>query len=422
MVDDTKIRCVSLNCWGLKFVAKNLEQRIDYIIEELVKSDYDIIALQEIWVFAHYEKVQRAVTNRLPHSKFFYSGALGAGLAIFTRFPIIETGMQPYSLNGLPIDVAGGDWFVGKGAAHIVILHPLLGQVQIFNTHLFAKGGQPHQIVNAWEYARLARSAAEVGRFVIGLGDYNATPTELPITIIRDYAGLTDTWPVCYPNVNQNTITDPLEAVDRLGITADSPLNTWTAGKSYAQGTLGKRLDYVWYRQPNRPGQVIPIVRAIQSKVVLKDRCPGQNYSYSDHFGLEATLEIVAQTTDTHSHIPPTPSAAQSELSNASVSTAIQALTENYRTSTERSRKELTIFVLSLLVLLAVVVGTAWLPHAWINPIFILFTIFMSWLATTFLYQGFIFGNWERNALMNCIEDLEIYRKGQDILNGRRSP
>lgn len=44
--------------------------------------------------------------------------------------------MHPYSLNGQPIDVAGGDWFVGKGAAHIVILHPLLGQVQIFNTHV----------------------------------------------------------------------------------------------------------------------------------------------------------------------------------------------------------------------------------------------------------------------------------------------
>lgn len=63
-------------------------------------------------------------------------GALGAGLAIFTRFPIIETAVYPYSLNGAPIDVAAGDWFVGKAAASATILHPLLGKVQVFNTHV----------------------------------------------------------------------------------------------------------------------------------------------------------------------------------------------------------------------------------------------------------------------------------------------
>ena len=64
------------------------------------------------------------------------SGALGAGLAIFTRFPIVTTSVNPYSLNGSPIDVAAGDWFVGKAAASVTILHPVLGLVQIFNTHV----------------------------------------------------------------------------------------------------------------------------------------------------------------------------------------------------------------------------------------------------------------------------------------------
>jgi len=44
--------------------------------------------------------------------------------------------MHPYSLNGQPVDILGGDWIVGKGAAHIVLLHPTLGQVQVFNTHV----------------------------------------------------------------------------------------------------------------------------------------------------------------------------------------------------------------------------------------------------------------------------------------------
>ena len=65
-----------------------------------------------------------------------FSGALGAGLAIFSRWPFISTSIYPYSLNGTPLDVAGGDWFVGKAAASVVIFHPLLGQVQIFNSHV----------------------------------------------------------------------------------------------------------------------------------------------------------------------------------------------------------------------------------------------------------------------------------------------
>ncbi len=64
------------------------------------------------------------------------SGALGAGLAIFSRFPFVETSILPYALNGQPVDVAAGDWFVGKAAANVVILHPILGKTQIFNTHV----------------------------------------------------------------------------------------------------------------------------------------------------------------------------------------------------------------------------------------------------------------------------------------------
>ncbi len=65
-----------------------------------------------------------------------YSGALGAGLVIFSRFPIITATLHPYSLNGSPLDVGAGDWFVGKAAASIILAHPILGEVQVFNTHV----------------------------------------------------------------------------------------------------------------------------------------------------------------------------------------------------------------------------------------------------------------------------------------------
>lgn len=250
------------------------------------------------------------------------------------------------------------------------------------------------------------------------LGDFNSIPPTLPMTLIMEHANLHDAWAVTHPReLSISQVSTAAEAIQRLGITADSPLNSWSVGKIYARGTWGKRLDYVLYRQPHRPGQSIPTLNAVDTKVVFTDLVRGENFSHSDHFGLEATLEITNELTDETSPIP-----RSRELSAATTATTIQALTSCYRFSRERSHRELIIFGLCILLLVGVVVGTAWLPHSWINPISILFTIFISWLATTMLYEGFIFGNWECNALMNVIEELEVHRKGVDINADRFTP
>src|SRR6266567_4703435 len=101
------------------------------------------------------------------------------------------------------------------------------------------------------------------------MGDFNSIPPTLPMTVILEHADLQDSWTLTHPNVDASLISTPLEAVHQLGITADSPLNTYSAGKAYAQGSWGKRLDYVLYRQPNRPGQLVPQIKAVDSKVVL---------------------------------------------------------------------------------------------------------------------------------------------------------
>lgn len=77
------------------------------------------------------------------------SGALGSGLAIFTRYPLISAMALPYSLSGTPQKFVDGDFFVNKAAANVVILHPLLGEVEIWNTHVSgsgrSQGGRPSE-------------------------------------------------------------------------------------------------------------------------------------------------------------------------------------------------------------------------------------------------------------------------------------
>jgi sphingomyelin phosphodiesterase 2 len=337
----------------------------------------------------------------------------------------VASSILPYALNGEPIDVAAGDWFVGKAAASVVILHPELGQVEIFNTHLFAKGGGgAHRLVNAWEFSKLARRSAELGRYVIAAGDFNCLPTTLPMTFIRDHTGLLDSWVVAHPASanNEGSALTPAEAIYRFGVTADSPLNTWSAGKwldDDAKKFWGKRLDYILYRQPRRerpdPCQKYPVLHCKDSRVVFTNKVPGQQYSYSDHFGLESTFEIQQLPGDKLQFVQP-------ELSSASISTAIQELTACYRLARDRAKKELTIFGACVVGCIALCIGSGFLPFAWINPLFILAVVGFAWYATTMLYEGLLFGNWECNVLMNVTEELEIHRAAYDLLSGRPPP
>ena len=60
----------------------------------------------------------------------------------------MDVTVHPYSLNGSPLDVLGGDWFVGKGAVSILLAHPILGQLQVFTTHVSRVWTSPLPAVN----------------------------------------------------------------------------------------------------------------------------------------------------------------------------------------------------------------------------------------------------------------------------------
>lgn len=229
--------------------------------------------------------------------------------------------------------------------------------------------------------------------------------------VIQEHTGLTDTWLEAHgdPPAAPSDST-PEEAIELFGVTADSPLNSYSAGKpldSTAQRFQGKRLDYIFYRHPLFLDESRPRLSCSKSKVTFTERIQGTQLSYSDHFGLESTIDIY----------PPKPSCTSAtvsvpmtDISTESLGTIVSALMARYRISADESRVELCTFVGGIVVLVVITVGSAWLPHSWINPIFILFTIFVSWLSTTALYSGFIYGNWERRALTNVIEELELLK------------
>lgn len=123
---------------------------------------------------------------------------MGSGLAILSKFPIIEQSYFRYALSGRPLKVFHGDFYVGKGCGSVCINHPEVGLIDVYTTHVSLpffkwsalnvltaltqsliyqlhagygrrKEYEGHRITEAWELTKLFRSSAASGRHVIAV-------------------------------------------------------------------------------------------------------------------------------------------------------------------------------------------------------------------------------------------------------------
>lgn len=120
----------------MKWLSKQREVRLRALGDRLCESDYDLICLQECWVYEDFKYIQGKVRHFLPYSHLFFAGFLGSGLAIFSRWPILSTSMFQYALNGRPTAVWRGDWYAGKGVGTALIRHHTGMEIEVFNTHV----------------------------------------------------------------------------------------------------------------------------------------------------------------------------------------------------------------------------------------------------------------------------------------------
>ena len=113
------VHVLTLNCWGLKYLAKHRHERLKRIGAELAAATPQpaIVALQECWTQQDYMSIREQTKHILPYGKFYFSGIMGGGLAILSKWPIESSNMLRYVLNGRPTAFFRGDWFVGKGVA-----------------------------------------------------------------------------------------------------------------------------------------------------------------------------------------------------------------------------------------------------------------------------------------------------------------
>lgn len=136
----TEINVLSLNCWGLKYLAKFRNERLEEIGHRIaaVEPAPHIVGLQECWTQQDYQVIRKLTKHILPYGKFYHSGVFGGGLAILSAWPIEESSMWRYPLNGRPTAFFRGDWYVGKGIACAKVRYgPGYSDViEVFTTHV----------------------------------------------------------------------------------------------------------------------------------------------------------------------------------------------------------------------------------------------------------------------------------------------
>ncbi|KAI1212715.1 Endonuclease/exonuclease/phosphatase [Annulohypoxylon truncatum] len=242
-----EVNVLTLNCWGIPYVSQARIYRLEEIGRHIVKADPQphIVGLQECFSRKDFERIQQETRSILPYSKQYFAGPLGTGLVLLSRWPIEETSMTRYPLNGSPTALFHGDWYAGKGVAYARIRYGKEPDnvIDIFNTHLHAyyPGNEYvcHRVSQAWELAKLLQDASRRrhGRaLVILLGDLNADPTSLPYHILKSFAPvMRDTWlqysvqhkqsPSGDQGFSSNTRGKDVDI--QSGVTYGSPCNTW---------------------------------------------------------------------------------------------------------------------------------------------------------------------------------------------------
>ncbi|GFN77901.1 neutral sphingomyelinase [Plakobranchus ocellatus] len=276
------LKVMTLNCWGLPFpvICKNRQERIRALGEYLYNASYDIVVLEEIWVKSDFHLLREKLQKKLPFSHYFYSGAIGSGICVFSKHLITETMYYSFHLNGHPHKVFHGDWFGGKGVGMCSLYIEGL-DINLYCTHFHAEYNpgqdeyEAHRLAQAIELCQFVRRTSSNCDMVIVAGDFNITPSQLGYKVITQYGNLQDVWK------DENNQADE----DTSG-TCDVPGNIYTDPKNLIRRPHGVRIDYIMYYAKEYCDICVSDLQIGIGKV------PKTDINYSDHEAVIARLSI----------------------------------------------------------------------------------------------------------------------------------
>ncbi|NXQ34747.1 NSMA phosphodiesterase, partial [Alaudala cheleensis] len=278
-----RLRVFDLNCWAIRYLSRRRQERVGLIGDALRRERFDLVLLQEVWSEQDYSDLKVKLAGCYPFSHYFRSGVIGSGLCIFSRFPILDTLLYQYSLNGYPYMLQHGDWFGGKSVgslgAALGVTAPLLSLcLQLHAEYCRDKDAYlPHRLVQAWELAQFIRHTSKAADVVVLGGDLNMHPEDVGIRLLRGWTGLRDAF---------------AEATHFEGCKNGCTLvpgNCFTDKSELLPFPLGIRIDYILYKA------ISSFTVKCEELKTTTGPAPGVDIPFSDHEAVMATLHIQRQ-------------------------------------------------------------------------------------------------------------------------------
>ncbi|KAK7106885.1 putative neutral sphingomyelinase [Littorina saxatilis] len=277
------LKIVTLNCWGIPIpgISKMRAQRMEAIGRELAKGEYHIAVLEEIWSKDDYKQLCDHICKALPHSHYFYSGAIGSGVCVFSKLPILETFFHRFHLNGQAYKIQHGDWFGGKGVGMCKLEYQGF-KINLYATHIHAEYDRandeylPHRVSQAFEMSQFIRLTASECDVIIAAGDFNMESSDVGYKLLLTNTPLHDAWEKKVNSVESN----------KVGATCECP---WNMFRDKSLATIcpdGKRIDYILFG--GQPGTNVSVERCN----IALGKVPDQDFPFSDHEGVAAELKI----------------------------------------------------------------------------------------------------------------------------------
>lgn len=242
------------------------KERSDYIIDELLRSDYDLIFLQEAFTGGLHKKLRNRTGKVYGHQyylkrKFISPTVFGSGVYVLSKYPLTSVQKVYYRA------CSGADCFASKGALLAEVLLPSGKEIQFVATHLQAGRSDKKRKVRMKQVVRLSDFLAKHSKQDVPqvlLGDIN---------IDGKHDDFTDALE------RLNMISHPLEG--ELDYTSGFPIECYKDGSSKT-----KWVDHILVEK------MAPIQVSEKRVKVFKGILDGKECPLSDHHAVEATLSI----------------------------------------------------------------------------------------------------------------------------------
>ncbi|XP_063237511.1 putative neutral sphingomyelinase [Bacillus rossius redtenbacheri] len=365
---DMILKVLTLNCWGIPVGSSHRAERMDAIADELAKEEYDLVCLQEVWLQSDYRRIRERTSKQLPFSHYFYSGVLGSGVCILSKFPIDDVFFHQWPVNGYIHKIHHGDWFGGKGVGLCQVSINGL-RVNVYTTHLHAEYNREsdeymvHRVLQAFDLSQTVRLTSVGADVVILAGDLNTEPDDLAQRIICHNSELHDAYVFARQSESaQGSVTEDQEERETDTSQNHKELLTSSVARNQDcttsqrknsislwagfQQDLSRRIDYILFRSGPEVQVTVESYRQ-----PLPQKVPGQNFSYSDHEAVLATLRITKGFAQNKAPPPPDTAARASSLQEA------LALCDRALVDLRRSRVRYWFLACSLLLALLATLG-----------------------------------------------------------------